>query len=69
MKNNHYLIHLPHSGTKIPDKYMDDYYLSKNELENNISQYADLFTNELFGTLFDTFGGIKNEYSRLFFDP
>ena len=66
---NHYLIHLPHSGTKIPTKYLDDYYLSEDELKNNIFQYADLFTDELFGKLFDTFGGVENEYSRLFFDP
>ncbi len=69
MKNNHYLIHLPHSGTKIPNEYLEDYYLNKDELSHNIFQYADLFTDELFEKLFDTYGGVKSEYSRLFFDP
>ncbi len=67
--NNHYLIHLPHSGTKIPPEYLDDYYLDKDDLEHNIYQYADLFTDELFSKLFDSYGGVKSEYSRLFFDP
>jgi len=67
--SNHYLIHLPHYGTKIPEQYLNDYLLDKEDLENNIFQYADIYTGELFGSLFDKFGGVKNEYSRLFFDP
>jgi N-formylglutamate amidohydrolase len=67
--SNHYLIHLPHCGTKIPEQYINDYLLDKQDLENNIFQYADIYTDELFGSLFDKFGGVKNEYSRLFFDP
>jgi N-formylglutamate amidohydrolase len=67
--NNHYLIHLPHCGTNLPNEYLADYFLDKKELEKNIFEYADLFTDELFGKLFDNFGGVKSEYSRLFFDP
>ncbi len=67
--NNHYLIHLPHCGTKIPKEYIKDYFLDKDDLENNVYQYADLFTDELFGKLYENFGGVKNEFSRLFFDP
>ena len=59
---NHYLVHLPHYGTKIPEKYLNDYYLSKEELQNNIYQYADLFTDELFNGLYQQFGGVKNSY-------
>ena len=67
--NKHYLIHLPHCGTDIPGRYMDDYFLSDDELNHNIIQYCDLYTDELFGSLYDAFGGTKNTYSRLFFDP
>ena len=65
----HYLIHLPHCGTDIPTQYLNDYYLSSDELNRNIFQYADLYTDELFGSLFNKFGGVQNQYSRLFFDP
>ena len=67
--NEHYLIHLPHAGTKIPAEYLSDYYLDEEELESNIFEYADLYTDELFGTLYKKFGGVKNENSRLFVDP
>ena len=65
---NHYLIHLPHCGTNIPKKYLDDYLLPKDELRENIYQYWDLYTDELFASLFDCFGGVKNSYSRVFVD-
>jgi len=48
---------------------LSDYYLDANELKNNIFQYADLYTDELFQNLFNKFGGVKSEYSRLFIDP
>ncbi|MDF1877733.1 N-formylglutamate amidohydrolase, partial [Sulfurimonas sp. SAG-AH-194-L11] len=66
--NEHYLLHLPHAGTYIPEKYLSDYYLSKEELQNNILQYADLYTDELFLQMYKKFGGVKNDYSRLLFD-
>ena len=68
-ENNHYLIHLPHSGTKIPQQYMSDYLLSQEKLHANIYEYADLYTDVLFEEMYETFGGVKSEYSRLFFDP
>ena len=64
-----YLIHLPHCGTMIPDEYRSDYFLGPKELEENIFQYADLYTDELFESLLNRFGGVKSKYSRLFFDP
>ncbi|MBF0263644.1 MAG: N-formylglutamate amidohydrolase [Gammaproteobacteria bacterium] len=64
-----YLIHLPHCGTMLPEEYLDDYYLNQEKLNENIYQYADLYTDELFQDLMDRFGGVKNDYSRLFFDP
>ena len=67
--NQHYLIHLPHSGTDIPSQFMNDYLLPTDELTNDIYQYCDLYTDELFDDLFKLFGGVKSKYSRLFFDP
>ena len=66
---NHYLIHLPHCGLDIPSKYLDDYYLQNIELQDNIYQYCDLYTDELFEDFYAQFGGVKSKYSRLFFDP
>ena len=67
--SKHYLIHLPHSGINIPKEFINDYLLSKDELIKNIYQYCDLYTDELFKSLFHTFDGVKSDYSRLFFDP
>ena len=67
--SSHYLIHLPHSGRKIPAEYLDSYLLSEDELQQNIDHYCDLYTDELFGSLFEKFGGVKSPYSRLFVDP
>ena len=67
--DNHYLIHLPHSGTKIPPKYISDYFLTEKQLHDNIYEYSDLLTDVLFDSMYQQFGGVKNEYSRLFFDP
>ena len=64
-----YVINLPHCGLEIPEEYKSDYFLSEKELEDNIYQYADLYTDELFDPLYERFGGVKNKYSRLFFDP
>lgn len=64
-----YLVHLPHCGTVIPEEYLDEYLLSRDELEKNVFEYADLYTDELFEPLLERFGGVKSSYSRLFFDP
>ena len=64
-----YLVNLPHCGLEIPEEYKDDYFLSEEKLNDNIYQYADLYTEELFDPLYERFGGVKNNYSRLFFDP
>ncbi|MBN2782523.1 MAG: N-formylglutamate amidohydrolase [Campylobacterales bacterium] len=68
MKNK-YIVHLPHCGVEIPQKYRDDYYLSDAELEENIYQYADYKTEELYGGLTKKFESVINPYSRLFMDP
>lgn len=67
--SNHYLVNLPHCGIEIPDLYLEDYCLSKEELNKNIYEYGDLYTDELYESLFVEFGGVINNYSRLFIDP
>lgn len=67
--SKHYLIHLPHSGRDIPSEFKSDYLLREDELQENVDQYCDLYTDELFGDLVECFGGVKSNYSRLFFDP
>lgn len=67
--SGHYLVHLPHCGTTIPEKYLRDYLLDSEELRDNIYEYADLYTDELFGAMYREFGGVLGSYSRLLFDP
>lgn len=69
MHNHPFVVHIPHCGTKIPNQYMEDYYLELKELRENIFQYADFKTDELYAPLVDSFAHIINPYSRLFMDP
>jgi len=66
---NKFVVHLPHCGVEIPDEYRDDYFLSDEELEDNIYQYADYRTDELYEQLTSGFDSVINPYSRLFMDP
>ena len=42
---SNYLIHIPHSSTVIPKEYMDDYYLTQEELQANVLEYSDNFAD------------------------
>lgn len=66
---NQIITHLPHSGIIIPSKYKKDYYLNLQELENNIIQYADYRTEELYKPFITMYDSVANPYSRLFMDP
>ena len=68
-ESNYFLVHLPHYGTSIPEKYEADYYLDKEELYKNVFEYADYGTYNLYGSLYREFDGVANPNSRLFFDP
>jgi len=63
MKN--YFLHIPHSGTIIPEKYLNTYYI--NNLDYQIKDIADLYTDELF-SLIDNVDSEIFPYSRLFID-
>jgi len=67
--NNHYLIHLPHSGTSIPEQFRGDYLISDDELTQNIDEFTDSYLDDLFCDMIKEFGSVQNNYSRLFFDP
>jgi N-formylglutamate amidohydrolase len=66
---NKYIVHIPHSGTLIPDGFLNDYFLTKEELNKNIYEYADYKTDKLYKSLTNKCDSIINPYSRLFFDP
>ena len=51
--NSHIIIHIPHSSLYIPEDMCDDYLLTKDELELDCKKFADMFTDQLFGTLFE----------------
>jgi len=62
------LIHIPHSSTLIPDDMSDDYLLDEDELYLEAKSMADLYTDELFHTLFEKHGGLRLDVSRIFLD-
>lgn len=61
-------IHIPHSSIAIPEQMRDDYLLSVDALAFEANVMADLYTDELFGSLFEALGGIRLDVSRIFLD-
>lgn len=66
-----FILHLPHAGISIPERYREDYLLDSEKLVDNIYQYADYKTDSLYALLKTRykFQSVCNPYSRLFIDP
>lgn len=62
------LIHIPHSSLYIPEDMRDDYLIDEAQLEEEKRVMADMYTDELFGGLFERFGGLRLDVSRVFLD-
>ena len=62
------LIHIPHASLHIPEDMRDDYLLDEKQLEEEIKVMADMYTDDLFGGLFERFGGLRLDLSRVFLD-
>jgi len=58
------IYHIPHSSTYIPEKYLSEYNVSKEELETFSTILSDIKTNEMV----DEKDAIIFPYSRLFCD-
>jgi len=61
------LIHTPHCSIYIPENMKSDILISEKELEVELLRLTDRYANEIFeyqGAVI-----IKNQYSRLIFDP
>jgi N-formylglutamate amidohydrolase len=63
-----FLLHIPHSGTKIPNEFINDYLLSEKNLKKQILEYCDLHTDKIYQPLKDKFKFIQFEQSRMFCD-
>lgn len=61
------LIHLPHSSVHLPGDVRRDILLDDAELAKELLTITDRYTDELFA--FKDAVMVKNEYSRLVFDP
>lgn len=66
--DSHIIVHIPHSSLYIPHQYKNDYLLSAQDLEEETKVMADMFTDDLYGTAFETFGGLRLDVSRIFLD-
>jgi N-formylglutamate amidohydrolase len=65
---NALLLHIPHSSTAIPAHVRDDIVLEDLELERELLQMTDWYTDELFSPTFDH-DRIVYPLSRLVVDP
>ena len=66
---NPIILHIPHSSKLIPDEFLNYFYLSKNELNEEINLMTDHFTDELFGVSLDNVTSLLFPVSRLLVDP
>lgn len=57
------IFHIPHSSTYIPDKYINEFNVSKTQLESDAKLLCDIKTDEMIDT-----DSIIFPYSRLFCD-
>ncbi len=62
------LAHIPHASLHIPEDMRDDYLLNEKELEEEVRVMADMYTDNLFGGLFERCGGLRLDVSRVFLD-
>ena len=65
----HGILHIPHASTMIPEKYLESFHLSKEELCRELLLMTDHFTDELFACDFNSFDYLKFPVSRLLVDP
>ncbi len=61
------VLHIPHDSTVIPEKYVNDFLLSENELSQEIISMTDMHTNDLYEH--DDVEKIIFPISRLVCDP
>lgn len=62
------ICNIPHSSTVIPKKFSQDFLLSKKDLNNEVKLMADLYTDKIYKSLFENFGGIISKVSRIVVD-
>jgi N-formylglutamate deformylase len=64
------IIHIPHSSTYIPDEYLSDYLISKDELEKECDIMKDDYTDYIVSDYTDNplIEVVKFPYSRVFCD-
>ena len=62
------ILHIPHSGTKIPSDYRNDILLSDSELEKEVAYLADSAMDELFTSDVPEAQTIISSSSRLLCD-
>ena len=61
------LIHIPHSSTTVPEKFISSFLLSKEELNQELLKMTDHFVDDIF--MFSDIVVHKNRSSRLVMDP
>lgn len=60
------LLHIPHSSSYIPEQYLDQFTISKNQLDDLSNFLSDLDTDVVFGN--NAYPKLKFPYSRVFVD-
>lgn len=67
-ENSPIICNVPHSGNLIPDEFASDFYLSKDELDEEANYMADNYTDSLYSELLSISSFIKSKLSRIVLD-
>lgn len=68
MRSPAVIIHIPHSSSHIPDKFLGQYLLDRREIERELLLMTDWFTDELFAFPPRLVVTVKYSLSRLVAD-
>jgi N-formylglutamate amidohydrolase len=67
-ENSPIICNVPHSGTLIPEEFILDFSLSKDETDEEVKYMADNYTDNLYSELISVSSFIKSKISRVVLD-
>lgn len=63
------VLHIPHASTRIPKDFLDQFVITRKEIESEIRLLTDHATDRIFGSAFPLAASVVFPVSRLVVDP
>lgn len=62
------ILHIPHNSTVLPNKFFTDFLVTKKKLQKMSQELSDWKVFDLFSSLWQRFGGLRSNISRMIVD-